>query len=70
MEKRGMTLELPEVEKTASLSYESDVIYQDYDEDAMDNYIQKATSGLKNKERQTVNKDAITTRTNKLNKLN
>lgn len=67
MEKRGMTLELPEVEKTASLSYESDVIYQDYDEDAMDKYIQKATNELKNKERQLLNKDATTLRTNKLN---
>lgn len=62
-----MTLELPEVEKTASLSYESEVIYQDYDEDDMDKYIQKATNGLKNKERQIIEKDAITTRTNKLN---
>ena len=70
MEKRGMTLELPVVEKTASLSYDSDVVCEDYDEDAMDKYIQKATNGLKNKERQLIEKDAITTRTNKLNKLN
>lgn len=67
MEKRGMTLEIPDVEKTASLSYESDVVYQDYDEDDMDKYIQKATNVLKNKERQLLNKDATTIRTNKLN---
>lgn len=51
-----MTQELPEIEKEAS-----------YEEDFMDKYSQKAIKKLKDKERQLVNKDAVTVRTNKLN---
>ena len=47
MEKRGMTQELPELEKGAHLSYESSLKLENYDEDDMDKFIIKATEELK-----------------------
>lgn len=48
MEKRGITQELPDIEKESSFSYP---------EDLMDKYSQKMVAELKNKEKQRVKKD-------------